>query len=338
MNAVSFQARDTAHALQQIHSRLGADAVVLSVGRVPASGFSRLWRRPQLEILAGVPDALPPPPPPTPVAKNIGQTDNYEPADAGPSGLGGAWRSAGVLHQLGLLPLYVDQVLDRARSSHGDAPPASLLDEFALVRSALAGFWRAPSQATNGSPGIHVFIGPPGSGKTTALCKWLAKSVLAEGRSARAWRLDGRAANFAGLLDVYGEILGVPVDREWRANQTTAGFEVGFVDLPGLEAQDASAVEQFRGRLGTMAPAQIHLVLNAAYDVSVLLAQARAFSALPVSDVIFTHLDEEKRPAKLWNVLLGTNFTVRFLSGGQNIPGDFLSASAELLIPRQFRA
>jgi len=333
MNAVSFLARDAAHALQQIHSRLGSDAVVLSVGQVPVSGFSRLWRRPQLEVLAGVPDAAPPP-----VARTAGTIDSVEPAEAGPSGLGGGWRSAGILHQLGLLPLNVDKVLDRVRGSHGDLPPASLLAEFSLVRAALASFWRPPSRAASGSPAIHVFIGPAGSGKTTALCKWLTKSVLAEGRSARAWRLDGRAAHFAGLLDVYGEILGVPVGREWQIPQAPGGFDLGFVDLPGLEAQDSIAVEQFRGRLGTMGPAQVHLVLNAAYDVSVLLAQARAFSALPVNDVIFTHLDEEKRPAKLWNVVLGTNFTIRFLSGGQNIPGDFLSASADHLIPRQIRA
>ena len=140
------------------------------------------------------------------------------------------------------------------------------------------------------------------------------------------------------MLDVYGEILGVPVERDWLANQMLAGFDVGFIDLPGLEAQDTQAVERLRARLGTMASAQVHLVLNAAYDVSLLLSQARAFSALPVNDVIFTHLDEEKRAAKLWNLVLGTNFTVRFLSGGQNIPGDFFSASAELLIPLQIRA
>jgi len=332
MNAVSFLARDAADAVAQIHSRLGSDAVVLSVGQAPLSGFSRLWRRPQLEVLAGVPE-----PPPPPVAQSLGPTGPLEPADAGPSGLGGAWRSAGILHQLGLLPLYVDKVLDRARAAHGNAPPPSLRDEFSLVRCALANLWRPAARAANGSPSIHVFIGPPGSGKTTALCKWLAKSVLAEGRSARAWRLDGRAANFAGLLDVYGEILGVPVQRAWQASPAPAGFDLGFVDLPGLEAQDAHAVEQVRARLGTMAAAQVHLVLNAAYDISVLLAQARAFSALPVNDVIFTHLDEEKRPAKLWNIVLGTNFTVRFLSGGQNIPGDFFSASADLLIPGQLR-
>jgi flagellar biosynthesis GTPase FlhF len=83
---------------------------------------------------------------------------------------------------------------------------------------------------------------------------------------------------------------------------------------------------------------RVHLVLNAAYDTSLLLAQTRAFSALPIKDLIFTHLDEEPRWGKLWNVVLGTNRPVRFFSAGQNIPGDFWVATAERILERQFAA
>ena len=251
---------------------------------------------------------------------------------------------------MGLLPRHVEQVLERARGTHGQRPPASLPEEIAAAQAALASFWRPAARAANGTPVIHVFVGPPGSGKTTALCKWLAKAVLAEGRSARAWRLDSRAANFAGLLDVYGEILGVPVQREWQDLPPGTDFDLGFVDLPGVDPQDSGLMGQLRARLGALPPpgaasdaggagpvTQVHLVLNAAYDVMVTLAQARAFSALPVNDLIFTHLDEEKRRGKLWNFVLGTNFTVRFLSGGQNIPGEFLAASPAALLGRQTR-
>jgi flagellar biosynthesis GTPase FlhF len=62
----------------------------------------------------------------------------------------------------------------------------------------------------------------------------------------------------------------------------------------------------------------------------------RAFSKLPITDLIVTHLDEETRWGKVWNLALGTNFPVHFLSSGQNIPGDFIAASAEQLFSRQF--
>ena len=260
------------------------------------------------------------------------------PADPGRPDLGGSWRSGRLLRQMGLLPLYVEQVLERARSLHGGNRPGSCSEEFAQVQSALISFWRPATRVAKTSPPIHVFVGPPGSGKTTALCKWLAKSVLVEGRAVRVWRLDGEAVNFAGLLDAYGEILKVAIQREWPARVILTGFDLGFVDLPGVDAQDLPAAERLRARLSAIPGAHVHLVLNAAYDVHVLLAQARAFASVPVDDLIFTHLDEEKRPAKLWNLVLGTNFTVRFLSRGQNIPGEFVCARAQSLIPGLNRA
>ena len=363
MNITRFIARDAADAVGQIRSQLGDTAVVLSVTQSPSNGLSRLWSKPRLEVLACIPDSKEGAPNQNAQPVNganepnghsnpsLGQQLNQLDSEAGdflksegvsaqvvsdPVSSRGLWRSGPVLVQMGLQPLYVERVIERAQSQHGDMPPASLAQELTLVRSALASFWRPVATSKNGSsPPIHVFVGPPGSGKTTALCKWLTKSVLAEGGKARAWRLDGRAANFPGLLDVYGEILDVPVGREWNGKETLAGFDAGFVDLPGVNPQDLTAIQELSSRLETIPNAQVHLVLNAAYDITVMLAQARVFATLPISDVIFTHTDEEKRRVKLWNFVLGTNFTLRFLSGGQNIPGDFLVAAPELLIPRQ---
>jgi flagellar biosynthesis protein FlhF len=235
---------------------------------------------------------------------------------------------------MGLQPVLVEKVLERARLKHGEEPPAVFADEMALARTALASFWRAPPDIEGPSPPIHAFIGPPGSGKTTVLCKWLAISVLIERCAARVWRLDSRGPNFAGLLDFHAEVLGVRVEREWKGAAGLAGCQRAFIDLPGVDLQDTTAVEQLQAQLVGLEGAQMHLVLNAAYEVPVLLAQARAFDDWPLSDLILTHLDEEKRLGKLWNFLLGTKFTLRFLSGGQNVPGDLSVATPDLLIPQ----
>jgi flagellar biosynthesis protein FlhF len=366
MNVVRFLARDPGEAIAQIGSRLGAEAVVLSVRQVPAGGLGRLWGKPLLEVRAGLADHTPADqlaaapcgrkashallPFGAPAARggsaaapskttgtkapDLGftQEESQSGADPGPPGLGGRWRSGRVLREMGLQPLLVEKVLEGVRARYGEEPPASLAEELTLARAVLASFWRPAPEPPDGSPAIHALIGPPGSGKTTVLCKWLAKSVLDDRRLARAWRLDSRAAHFAGLLDFYGEILGVRVEREWTGVQALAGCDEAFVDLPGVNPLDRSALEQLQAQLVGLAGAQVHLVLNAAYEVSVLLAQARAFDDWPVSDLIFTHLDEEKRPGKLWNLVLGTKFTVRFLSGGQNVPGDFSVARPDLLI------
>jgi flagellar biosynthesis protein FlhF len=175
-------------------------------------------------------------------------------------------------------------------------------------------------------------------GKSTCLCKWLAQTVLVENRAARVWRLDGSSVNRADLVEVYGQILGVPTDRVWRPADPLDDDTVRFIDLPGIDWQDATALQDLARLLARFPSPQIHLVLNGAYDITLLLAQIRAFSALHLEDLILTHLDEESRWGKLWNLVLGTNCSLRFLAAGQNIPGDFLPASPDQIFARQFPA
>jgi flagellar biosynthesis protein FlhF len=177
-------------------------------------------------------------------------------------------------------------------------------------------------------------VGPPGTGKSTVLCKWLAQTVLVDQQAARVWRLDGRAPNTAELVTIYGEILNVPVERSW--NGRGAPPVTGFVDVPGTDFQDSGALAGLARLLTGLPGITVHLVLNGAYSIPLLLAQARAFSSLPVSDVIITHLDEEPAWGRLWNLVLGTNYPLRFLSAGQNIPGRCLPARPELLCPALF--
>jgi flagellar biosynthesis protein FlhF len=228
--------------------------------------------------------------------------------------------------------------MERLQSSHGGAPPDSLAEELVMARAALSGFWRNVPDSGGKGQLPHVLVGPPGAGKTTCVCKWLAQARLVEGRSARVWRLDGATANTAEALSVYCEILGVHAERTWSASDAVMDTELNFIDLPGVDWRNSGAVHDLKQRIEDFGSCRVHLVLNAAYEVPLLLAQARAFSLLPVDDLILTHLDEEPRWGKIWNVVLGTNYPVRFLSAAQNVPGDFIPATPDRILARQFSA
>lgn len=370
MRAIPFVAKDIGDAVAQIRTELGTEAVVLSVRQVAPQGLARLWQKPRIEVLAGLPDPTPPAPPtpptrvveeaappsqpspgPTVSARQALQRYQHQTAaepEAAPereigltaleaeptTDLRSPWRSAAVLQRLGLLPLQAHRVLERMQELHGEGalPPDSLARELAITRAALLSFWRAAPAPRTADHGVfHVFVGPAGSGKSTVLCKWLAQSVLMEGSTARVWRLDERTANTSEMVSLYGEILGVPVHRHWGKPAGAVEGERRWVDLPGVDFQETGAVAGLRPSLERFGPAQIHLVLNAAYTTPLLLAQVRAFSVLPITDLILTHLDEETAWGKLWNLVVGTNYTLRFLSAGQNIPGRFSPAVPEQL-------
>lgn len=355
MKVVTFIAESVPDAVTQIRGQLGADAVVLNVRQLPADGLSKLWKRPRIEVLACKPDPAPlaepssvtelredleaikqhlprPQPLSTPAERPRFSPSPDAPATehARPS-----WRVAEVLTDSGLLPVHAQRAVDELRAQHGDVPPISLAAEIALARGALSSLWR-PAPVVNDSGTPHVFLGAPGSGKTTLLCKWLAQTVLMEARPAQVWRLDANAANMAEALSVYGEILGIPVERTWSGPDSVARFARAFIDLPGVDWRDAAVLRDLRDRLQCLGPTHLHLVLNAAYETPVLLQQVRAFSALPLNSLILTHLDEEPRWGKAWNLVLGTNLPVRFLGAGQNVPGVFWAASAEKILSRQF--
>jgi flagellar biosynthesis protein FlhF len=354
MNLIPFTASSAVEAVQQIRERLGPDAVVVHVRPLPAEGLARLWRGPKFEVLAYRPEPgkLQPHHNPEP-AQGPSSTVTSRPltsetaSTSSEPGLGidqgvesegrQGWAVGRVLESAGLLAVNAQRVVDRLRHHHGPDGAPSLPDQLDQARQALAQLWRRPPGTLEGTLRPHVFVGPPGVGKTTCLCKWLTQIVLVEGRPARVWRLDGATANTAEPLDVYCEALGVPVERCWRVT-ADPGDDVAFVDLPGVDWRDAGVLRELAAQLrGYLAP-QVHLVVNGAYDTNLLLAQVRAFGLLPVEDLIVTHLDEETRWAKLWNLALGTPFPIRYLSAGQNIPGAFFPATPDQLLDRRIPA
>jgi flagellar biosynthesis GTPase FlhF len=351
MKIVPFVAENAANALAQIHEKLGPEAVVLSIRRLPAQGMAWLWNRQgHVEVLAAVlsqqeaaeaaksmPEVL--------ETSHINWDDSVgfnSAAETPTVTRARPWKSITWLESLGLLPSFANLLEERVRQRQGDKPPTTPTAEWTAVRSALTEFWR-PSRMNGEQKLTHVFVGPPGSGKTTVLCKWLTSAVLGEEHAARVWRLDGVNANTSEFLSVHCEMLGVPITRYWNEGQQRPGEiplppgDIGFVDLPGVEINDSRGIAALREQIDTLPSARVHLVLNAAYETSVLFEQYRAFAALKPDDLIFTHLDEERQRVKLWNFLLGTNCSIQFLSAGQKIPGEFLRAESALLFPQENR-
>lgn len=177
-------------------------------------------------------------------------------------------------------------------------------------------------------PARSAFLGSPGVGRTTALCKWLAREVFANQRVGRVIKAEFDRPNPAEGLAVFCEALGIGLDYyspESGDSPSTLGGPGGeflYADLPGLslrspeENADIAKFldrEKFAGRV---------LVLNAAYDASMLRRGYAAGVELGSTHVVFTHLDEVDHWGKLWDFLLDGELTPLFLATGPSLTGD----------------
>jgi len=351
----TFISESANDAVDQIRSQLGPSAVVLSVRKLQPSGISRIWSSGQIEVIAGIPEGLPPnesmSDPLSELREEIrGLKEHVSKRETSPENLldspltepvfessGGAerggWRVNRFLIQAGILPLYAEQISDRVASLHG-AAPINLARQIELTQNLLRSYWPQNKSAFSNT---HIFVGPSGVGKSTVLCKWLAQTVLTSGQSAKVCQLDTHTANASTFPALYSEILGATFSRSLPEDLDSANDTL-FLDLPGVNIYSERAFQETQKLLAKFPGAEVHLVLNAAYESTLLLEQTRAFSALSLSDIILTHLDEELRWGKIWNLVFGNNLNLRFFSAGQNIPGEFIPATADRLFARQFRS
>lgn len=255
-------------------------------------------------------------------------------ANASKAAVDGPLNLAQLLESVGFLPLHAQWLVEQVRKRRGSRTFVNLRHEFEAVQEFLTEYWsqlssRIRLESIDGVAPARILVGAPGVGKTTCLCKWLTQEVLVHAQAARVWRLDTHSANTAEFLSIHGEILGVPVERVWT--QERADDPVQFVDLPGVPIEDGESINALSKVISEFRPATLFLVLNAAYDLDHLFSQIRAFSPLKPAALILTHVDEETRWSKFWNLFLAAQLPMAFLSGGQNIPGNFSPATPAML-------
>jgi len=325
-------------AVQTIRERLGENARVLTVRQIEGRGLAKLFRSPKLEVIAQVPETEPnlAAYPPTQdngsiLARSGGlsatETLDYEAARATaahlqrdvPTKLPELLRRSGfseaMLARLQGLPVFAEQ--DGQPLHHAITDVGRALRQIVQQRPARP------------LPARTAFLGTPGVGRTTALCKWVAREVFSCQRKARVLKAEFDRPNPAEGLAVFCEALGLPLDyfapgQDDAFTSATPDEADGslFADLPGLSLrspEDNLAVSKFLDR---EAFAGRVLVLNAAYDPVMLRRAYAAGRDLGATHLVFTHLDELEHWGKLWDFLIEGELTPLFLATGPSLTGD----------------
>jgi flagellar biosynthesis protein FlhF len=202
----------------------------------------------------------------------------------------------------------------------------------------VGGLLRAEYRAVPKRPlGQRVaFVGPAGSGKTTALCKRLASDVFLRGQRPAALKLDLDRANPGDALSVFCEALGASYIRSVSDAPAPAQNRTLYIDLPGFSLWAEEEVAEIRTALSTLFTTSRAIVINSAYDPALIRRCFEVGTRLDCTHVVFTHVDELQHWGKLWDFLLRSGLTPLFLSTGQNIAGDCEENVFDAVLSRTF--
>ena len=345
--------RSAEEAVRVIRDRLGESAKVISVRQVGGEGLKRFISSPKLEVIAEVPAS------PDPTALTTDSlTEEHKNAASGEEPPVREKKNLSLPEIVGRSPNNSSEeedskvkndkisLLKKAGFDEGllseitswsnwqgvrDESLADALKEITVGLSQR--FQSVPSKPTSDRIAL---IGSPGVGKTTTLCKFLAHEVFMNKKIPHVLKIENGVPNPDDALRIFCEVIGVTLYREPEKIPPVDRGHPLFVDFPGLALNQIDDWINTKNSLDDLGIDTRVLVVNGAYDKTILSKNVRNAEHLGATHLAITHFDELSNSTKLWPLIMHGNLSPLCICNGQNITGDFTNNVLNQLISRTF--
>jgi flagellar biosynthesis protein FlhF len=176
-------------------------------------------------------------------------------------------------------------------------------------------------------------IGPTGVGKTTTLAKIAAHYLSRYGGRIGLITIDTYRIAAVEQIKVYGEIMRLPVEvvinpRELElALDKFRDYDLVLIDTAGRSPRNGLDIQELAGFLHPQLGIENNLLLSATTRERELEETIKRFSILPISNFIFSKIDECDQLGVLLNIHYKNDTPISFLTNGQRVPEDLLMPS-----------
>lgn len=182
---------------------------------------------------------------------------------------------------------------------------------------------------------IVYIAGPTGVGKTTTIAKLAAEQLFKQGRkvgliTSDTYRISAveQLRTYASILNIPLEVVQSPGDLQ-RAMFRLESCDLVLMDTAGRNYRNELLVAELQSLLAKELPSETFLVLSLTSKSRDMKKIAEHFSRYPLDKVIFTKLDETGSYGPLFNVLNDFPLKLSYITNGQTVPDDLLTASPE---------
>ncbi len=366
MQIKRFEAKDMTAALAKIKQEFGPDAVILSAKSIRTYGMLGGAKTKGVEVTAAIdPTALNRPEQPVPSRRPGDDVVTLSMAAARRQSGGRLMTSinsglAGIKDRLGrpmpesspATPTPSDDRLGAHLTRQGinrmlaekclrrmGPAPARLGNALTDALSS-EGVSAAGPAATLKAPGVMVFVGPPGVGKTTTLIKIATRMAVDEGRRVGLVTLDHKRIGAVEQLQLYADILQLPMETAFDASSFKSALtrlaecDAVVVDTPGIAPSDADAVASLQKLLRADRRRFVHLVIGACMKEEDLDRVVDGFRPLNPGALAVTQFDESVNCGNVVNVLHRSAIPLSWISDGGEIPEDLHPGSVSWLARR----
>lgn len=188
---------------------------------------------------------------------------------------------------------------------------------------------------TRANPQRLALIGPSGVGKTTTLAKLAALTSVKGQKKVAIISLDTYRLGAAEQLKTYARIMGLPLrvaqDKEEfrRAMELFEDMDVVLIDTASRSLSHQDALSELAECLGQVEGLTTLLVLSATTKDRDMATGIRQVRDLPIEGLVISKIDETTRYGNVINNLIKFKEPVSFLTNGQKVPDDIITATPE---------
>ncbi len=194
-----------------------------------------------------------------------------------------------------------------------------------------------PLEQISRVPYVVALVGPTGVGKTTTIAKIAANLKLFYNRKVALVSADTYRIAAIEQLQTFANIANIPMSVAYSPQEIREAVlkyrerDIILIDTVGRSQKHDQHLRELNKFVEAANPDEVHLVLSLTSSFRTMLDVVKRFQLLRPNRLIFSKLDEASQTGNIINVLYKHPLPVSYLTTGQTVPNDIVTADKGLL-------